>query len=380
MEGHKHTQLLPPLHLRSPLKPLHSSSRLLRATSQTLLSSQLRLKTGRRESKARSAVTPVKTRCGPGKTHHNRFFSTMDVKSKAPAIRCQWDLQDIAMRKCIGKGSLGKVMLGEVQGVQVAVKVVGKVPTKVRKIAETEREILEELKHQLMVAYYGSLEDEDYIYLVLEYLPKGDLFHLMKRRRLKAKEIHFFAMEVAVALKSLHNDSIVYRDLKPENVMLHESGHIRLIDFGFAKKLSSERTASVLGSPEYMAPEVVMRKPHGLAVDCWGFGILLYELWTQYFPDSHPPFQGSSPMEVYECILKGLYELPSFIDIQAKDLIRRLLNPEPRLRLSIAGIRAHAYFGDVDWMRADSVLVVPPALGEYGARHREQFRTDLFDG
>ena len=380
MEGHRHTQLLPPLHLRSPLKSLQSSSRLLRATSQTMLSSQLRVKTARRINKARSAVTPVKTRCDPGKSNHKRFFSTMDVKSKAPAIRCQWDLQDIAMRKCIGKGSLGKVMLGEVQGFQVAVKVVGKVPAKVRKTAEAERKVLEELKHQLIVTYYGSLEDQEYIYLVLEYLPKGDLFHLMKRRRLKTKEIRFFAMEVAVALKSLHDDNIVYRDLKPENVMLHESGHIRLIDFGFAKKLSSERTASVLGSPEYMAPEVVMRKPHGLAVDCWSFGILLFELWTQYFPDSHPPFQGTSPMEVYEHVLQGLYELPSFIDTQAKDLIRRLLNPEPRLRPSITGVRAHAYFGDVDWLLADSVLVVPPALGESGAIHREHFRTDLFDG
>lgn len=378
MEGHRHTQL-PPLHLRSPVKSLHSSSRVLRATSQTLLSSKLRIKTGRRDIKARSSVTPVKTRCDPSKSNHNRIFSTMDVKSKPPVIRCQWDLEDITMQRCIGKGSLGKVMLGEVQGIRLAVKVVEKVPTKVRRIAEAERGILEELRHQLMVNYYGSLEDQDYIYLVLEYLPRGDLFHLMKRRRLKTKEIRFFAMEVAVALKSLHEDHIVYRDLKPENVMLHESGHIRLIDFGFAKKLVSERTSSVLGSPEYMAPEIVMRKPHGLAVDCWGFGILLYELWTQYYPHSHPPFQGSSPMEVYEHILQGLYEVPSYVDGRAKDLIRRLLNPEQRNRPSIAGVRAHAYFGDVDWMLADNVLVEPPVVGEGGDRFKEQFRTDLFD-
>lgn len=132
-----------------------------------------------------------------------------------------------------------------------------------------------------MVAYYGSIEDAGKLHLVLEYLPKGDLFHLMRRKRLKQKEIWFFAAETAGGLRYLHDRRIVYRDLKPENLMLSASGHIKFIDFGFAKQLISDRTNSVLGSPEYMAPELVMKRPHGLAVDCWSFGILLYELWSQ---------------------------------------------------------------------------------------------------
>ena len=84
-------------------------------------------------------------------------------------------------------------------------------------------------------------------------------------------------------------------------------------------------------------------------------------------------------MEVYEHILQGLYEVPSYVDGRAKDLIRRLLNPEQRNRPSIVGVRAHAYFGDVDWMLADNVLVEPPVVGEGGDRFKEQFRTDLFD-
>ena len=310
--------------------------------------------------------------------HHSRYPSTQDTP--AAEHECPWTLAEISLGKCIGKGSLGRVVLGQTATCQVAVKIMEKRQMRVKKIAEAERVILEQLHHALMVTYFGCLEDAERLYLVLEYLPNGDLFHLMRRKRLKPRETKFYATEVVAGLRSLHSLQIVYRDLKPENLMLHSSGHLRFIDFGFAKKLSSERTASVLGSPEYMAPEVVMRKPHGLAVDCWSFGILLFELWTQYFPDSHPPFQGTSPMEVYEHVLQGLYELPSFIDTQAKDLIRRLLTPEPRLRPSITGVRAHAYFGDVDWLLADSVLVVPPALGESGAIHREHFRTDLFDG
>ena len=164
---------------------------------------------------------------------------------------------------------------------QLAVKIVAKKPAKVKKVAESEKTALETLQHPLIVRYFGCIEDESHVYFLLERLQRGDLFHISKRRRLKGKEIRFFAGEVLAVLRFVHGKGVVYRDLKPENVMLHESGHIRLVDFGFAKKIDGERTYTSLGSPEYMAPEIVLKQPHSYPSDLWSFGILLYEFYSQ---------------------------------------------------------------------------------------------------
>ena len=226
--------------------------------------------------KSRPVATPIRAR-----PTHTRFLSSVDLTVSPKPVECPWQLSEIKIARCIGQGSLGRVFLGEVDSLEVAVKVIEKSSTKVKRVAEAEKTILEKVKHALMVRYYGCIQDSEKVHLVMEYLPKGDLFHLMKRHRLKAKEVRFYAAEAAFGLKYMHDRKIVYRDLKPENLMLSSTGHIKFIDFGFSKQLVADRTTSVLGSPEYMAPELVMKRPHGLPVDCWSFGILLFELWSQ---------------------------------------------------------------------------------------------------
>ena len=369
MEGRKPRSLLPalPTHNRSFLRQAVSSKPTASTTRAPATKLQL-------SPVKRISVTPVRHRPAPvlkSRPHHSRVPSTQEVPAAEHA--CPWTLAEISMVRCIGKGSLGRIMLGQTPTCQVAVKVMEKRQMRVKKIAEAERVILEQLQHRLMVMYFGSLEDTERIYLVLEYLPNGDLFHLMRRKRLKPREIKFYAAEVVAGLRSLHSMQIVYRDLKPENLMLHSSGHIRFIDFGFAKKLISERTSSVLGSPEYMAPELVMKRPHGLAVDCWSLGILLYELHCH-----HPPFEGESPMEVYEKVVSGVYELPNHLDSAVKDLIRRLLNPEPRIRLAIEAVTRHGYFQDVDWKQVDEMQLEAPVFEGLPEKAREEFQTNLF--
>ena len=357
---------------RGRLPVLHSNtnqSYLRQAVSSKPGINTTRVPAKRAAPARRISVTPNRTRLSV-KQKHSRFPSSQDVK----VTECPWTLAEISLGKCIGKGSLGRIMLGQTPTGQIAVKVMEKRHLRVKKIADAEKAVLEKLQHKLMVTYYGSLEDSDRLYLLLEYLPNGDLFHLMRRKRLKAKEIRFYAAEAVAGLNSLHSLQIVYRDLKPENLMLHSSGHLRFIDFGFAKQLTTERTSSILGSPEYMAPEMVMKRPHGFAVDCWSLGILIYELHCH-----HPPFQGESPMEVYERIVAGVYELPAHLDAAAKDLIRRLLNPEPLFRLDISGVLRHAYFQGVNWSDVDELLLEAPALDKVPEKVREEFQTNLFD-
>jgi len=369
MEGRKPRNLLPAL-------PTQNRSFLRQAVSTKPTASTTRTQSKKSpiQLSKRISVTPTRYRPVPvqkPRPHHSRYPSTQDTP--AAEHECPWTLAEISLGKCIGKGSLGRVVLGQTATCQVAVKIMEKRQMRVKKIAEAERVILEQLHHALMVTYFGCLEDAERLYLVLEYLPNGDLFHLMRRKRLKPRETKFYATEVVAGLRSLHSLQIVYRDLKPENLMLHSSGHLRFIDFGFAKRLVSERTSSVLGSPEYMAPELVMKRPHGLAVDCWSLGVLLYELHCH-----HPPFEGETPMEVYEKVVSGVYELPNHLDSAIKDLIRRLLNPEPRLRLDVEAVMRHGYFQGTDWIQVDELLLEAPVLEGVPEKAREEFQTNLF--
>lgn len=134
-----------------------------------------------------------------------------------------------------------------------------------------------------------------------------------------------------MALQFLHKKGIVYRDLKPENLLIDHDGHIKLADFGFAKILENDRTFTKCGTPEYLAPEVVKGTTltgYGKAVDWWSLGILLFEMLAGY-----PPFYDCKPDGIYEKILAGIIEFPRFFSLRTKDIIRKLLNPEVKYRL-----------------------------------------------
>jgi protein kinase A/protein kinase X len=129
----------------------------------------------------------------------------------------------------------------------------------------------------------------------------------------------------------LHQQDIVYRDLKPENLLIDAEGHIKLADFGFAKHLEDDRTFTLCGTPEYLAPEIVKGSKntgYGKSVDWWALGILLFEMLAGY-----PPFYDCEPFGIYKKILAGIIEFPKFFSLRTKDLIRKLLNPEIKYRL-----------------------------------------------
>ena len=142
-----------------------------------------------------------------------------------------------------------------------------------------EWEILHQVSHPLIVKGHQKLEDQENSYIVLDKIDGTDLFHLMRKRRLRPPEINFVVSQVVLVLQYLHSRNIAFRDIKPENIMVERTGYIKLIDFGLSKQLTKQRTYSFCGSPEYMAPEVIRKEGHSLSVDWWGLGVLIYELY-----------------------------------------------------------------------------------------------------
>merc|ERR1712194_1001644 len=148
----------------------------------------------------------------------------------------------------------------------------------------------------------------------------GELFtHLRKAGKFNNDHTRFYAAQIVMALQNLHNDSIVYRDLKPENLLLDLTGYMKITDFGFAKVVE-DRTWTLCGTPEYLAPEIIQSKGHGRAVDWWALGILIFEMLAGY-----PPFFDENPFGIYQKILTGRIDFPRHFDVKAKDLIKRLL-------------------------------------------------------
>lgn len=155
----------------------------------------------------------------------------------------------------------------------------------------------------------GVAQDNKYFYIVMEFVRGGELFsYLRSSGSFSSPTICFYAAQVACMFEYLHNKGIIYRDLKPENLLIDEVGYLRLTDFGFAK-LCPTRTYTFCGTPDYLAPEILLNKGHGKAVDWWTFGILLYEMLTGF-----TPFADEDPMISYQRILDAKVAFPKDFD------------------------------------------------------------------
>ncbi|GIX65719.1 CAMP-dependent protein kinase, beta-catalytic subunit [Babesia caballi] len=223
-----------------------------------------------------------------------------------------------------------------------------------------ERDILSRVRHPFIVRYMGCFQDAVNVYMLLEYVCGGELFsYIYKYGALGHTVARFYAAQAVLAIDFLHSKGIVYRDLKPENMLLDEWGHIRLVDFGFAKEVRN-RTYTVCGTHDYLAPEIFLQCGHGVEADWWSLGILVYEILT-----GAPPFHAADPVATYDLALDNHIRFPLSVRFEVKDFIRKLLIVNPRKRLGCTNnsdIYSHRFFGGLDWVKMLAKQLNPPIV------------------
>ena len=240
----------------------------------------------------------------------------------------------------------------------------------------SERHILTTCDHPFLMGLVATFEDAHSLYLLLELVPNGELFTLMRRRhRLLEVEARFYCACVCCALSYLHTRQIAFRDLKPENLLIDASGYLKVCDFGFAKHVP-DRTYTLCGTPEYLAPEMILNQGHGVAVDWWSMGILLFEMLVGRVPFERDSRGGKvDVLQLLGKILKDSIVFPPELSISwnAQALVRGLLTRKPHERLGgnvesgMLGARAvtgHPFFEELDWLLLSGREMAPPYMPE----------------
>ncbi|KAL7827832.1 hypothetical protein AOLI_G00309840 [Acnodon oligacanthus] len=284
----------------------------------------------------------------PRKEHHHKFT-----------------LDEFTLHKMLGKGSFGKVFLAELNatGQFFAVKALKKDVVLMDDDVEctmVERRVLSlAWEHPFLTHLYCTFQTKENLFFVMEYLNGGDLmFHIQACHRFDLPRSMFYAAEIICGLQFLHSKGIVYRDLKLDNILLDIDGHIKIADFGMCKEnmQGEARTSTFCGTPDYIAPEILLGQKYGTSVDWWSFGVLLYEMLI-----GQSPFHGHDEEELFQSIRTDDPCYPRWLTRDARDILIKLFVREPERRLGVKGnIRQHPFFRDTDWNALEKRQVEPP--------------------
>ncbi|XP_062323258.1 cGMP-dependent protein kinase 1 [Osmerus eperlanus] len=293
--------------------------------------------------------------------------SSLTLKDLVPVLYLEGRYQ--GQHVTLGVGGFGRVELVTTihHGKYFATKRVSKkliVAKRQQEHVLFEKRILKAIQSDFIVRLHGAFKDSRYIYMVMEFCSGGEIWT-------KLKEVGRFDEPVAVfctacvveAYSYLHKKGIMYRDLKPENLMLDSKGYVKVVDFGFAKELvRGAKTYSFCGTPEYMAPEIIQNQGHDFAADFWSLGVLVYELLV-----GSPPFSSSEPQKIYAKILDGVLKFPPYMSEAAKSLISKLCRPRPGQRLGntkngIKDVRNHRWFSSMNWHKLRVGQVEAPTV------------------
>jgi len=289
------------------------------------------------------------------------------IKEESEGGPRQFGIDDFDLLKIIGKGSYGTVVQVRLKdtGDIFAMKVIDKkFIVEKNEIQHTisERNILSKVNHPFIMKLFFAFQTEDKLYLVLEFVNGGELyFHLQLDGNFGTDRTRFYSAEIVLALEYLHKSGIIYRDLKPENVLIDGDGHIKITDFGLSKEGLigfNSRTNTFCGTPEYLAPEVLLGKEYSLAVDYWSLGTLMYEMLTGL-----PAFYDNDVQKMYRYKMKADIEMPDDMEDSAKDIILKFLDKNPETRLQDPEeIKSHPYFAKIDWESLYQKSQAPPFI------------------
>lgn len=298
-------------------------------------------------------------------------------------------LGDLETRGTLGVGGFGRVELVTLKTDREKSFALKKLKKKVMVEQQQQEHVLNE-KHIMQACdsafickLYQTYKDSKYVYFLMEVCLGGDVWTtLQKRRYFDDATAQFMVGCVVEAFDHLHSLNIVYRDLKPENLMLDSRGYLKLVDFGFSKKIGPSKTWTFAGTPEYVAPEIILNRGHDRAVDYWALGILTHELLV-----GKPPFRATDHMTTYNKILKGIevVGIPSIVSKNASNLIKKLLRLRPSERLGyqrngIQDIRDHKWFNSFNWQGLQRLTmpapIVPTVRNQIDTRNFERYPPD----
>uniref|UniRef100_A0A8C1SWE1 Protein kinase C n=1 Tax=Cyprinus carpio TaxID=7962 RepID=A0A8C1SWE1_CYPCA len=277
-------------------------------------------------------------------------------------------LEDFSFLQVLGKGSFGKVMLARLKSDHrvFAVKMLKK--DVILQEDDVEATMIEKRvltlahQHPFLTQLYYCFQTAERLFFVMEFVNGGDLmFHIQKCRRFDEPRARFYAAEIISALMFLHSKGIIYRDLKLDNILLDRDGHCKLADFGMCKEdiREGKLTSTFCGTPDYIAPEIILEEPYGVSVDWWALGVLVYEMLS-----GHAPFEAETEDELFECILKDEIIYSSWLSNEAEDILRGV-NPSCRLGCmdrdgGEEAITAHSFFTGLDWEKLNRREITPP--------------------
>uniref|UniRef100_A0A672JR54 Protein kinase C n=1 Tax=Salarias fasciatus TaxID=181472 RepID=A0A672JR54_SALFA len=304
-----------------------------------------------------SQVSPQETRLTEA-----RFFQK---KNSRLTHLTRVNVDNFIFHKVLGKGSFGKVLLAELKGrgeyfaVKALKKDVVLMDDDVECTMIEKRVLALAWENPFLTHLYSTFQTKEHLFFVMEYLNGGDLmFHIQEKGRFELYRASFYSAEIICGLQFLHSKGIIYRDLKLDNVMLDHEGHIKIADFGMCKEnvFGENRATTFCGTPDYIAPEILLGQKYSFSVDWWSFGVLLYEMLI-----GQSPFHGDNEDDLFESIRMETPHYPRWINKEAKDLLERLFERDPSRRLGVVGnIRLHPFFRVFHWQALEMREVEPP--------------------
>lgn len=273
-------------------------------------------------------------------------------------------LGHLKLGRTLGEGNFGRVLVCEPSGVTSPIQLENYMALKIQPkkvMAKNQKEMghIREEKNlgfamdcPFLAKLIDYFQDTKSIYFLMELCNAGELWSIIQgspKTRLQPKVAQFWAAQVAMAFEYMHNLDIMFRDLKPENLLVSWQGHMKLTDFGFAKRCI-DRTYTMCGTPEYMAPEILQGRGYNHDVDWWAFGILCYEMnWGV------PPFESNSQIELFKLIPQAKPQFPSYFPKELVEMIKSFLRPNPADRFGsnkhrgMAIIKGLPYFKGLNW-------------------------------